>query len=321
MKHAVLIMAHKNKEQLIRLIRALACDEFDFFVHPDVNWDLSSEDLMDIETCADNVHLASKRIHGELDHWSLPQITLNLIDDALKEEQKHDTKYSYFLLLSGQDYPIKSKSYILKFLEEQYPNPIIDIEAYSEKTWIASKFNLNHWIREIDKIHDKYSPGIIRKLIVSPYAIGDFLEKHFFGTPKQRLKKQGVELYGGSQWWILSHKSINAIQNRLNRKIYKAFKRAWTPEETFFQTMLMNSEGEAYTKDILHDNVWGEQNNMTYSNFITPKKGFIGHPHIITTHDFERIMGKNELFARKFDITIDEDIIDRIDEVIDENYS
>lgn len=33
MKHAVLIMAHKNKEQVIRLIRALACDEFDFLCY------------------------------------------------------------------------------------------------------------------------------------------------------------------------------------------------------------------------------------------------------------------------------------------------
>ena len=319
MKHAVLIMAHKNKEQLIRLIRALTCEEFDFFVHPDSNWDLSNQDLKDIETCAENVHLATKRIHGELDRWSLPQITLNLIDDALKLEQKFDTGgYSYFLLLSGQDYPIRSKSYILHFLEEQYPNPVIDIESYSENTWIASKFNLNHWVREIDKIQDEYSPGIIRKVKVLPYAIGDYFEKCFCGTPRQRLSKLGLELYGGSAWWILSHKSIDAIFNRINRRIIKAYKRAWTPEETFFQTMLMNSKEKASAKELLHENTWGKQNSMTYSNFITPQKGFVGHPHIITTDDFDQIMDRKEIFARKFDMYIDVQVMNQIDEVINE---
>ena len=84
MKHAVLIMAHKNKEQLIRLIKSLACGSLDIFVHLDKNWKLSREDLSDIAGCADNVYLCSTRIHGELDNWSLVEITLNLIDDAIK---------------------------------------------------------------------------------------------------------------------------------------------------------------------------------------------------------------------------------------------
>jgi hypothetical protein len=88
MKHAVLIMAHKNKNQLIRLIQSLSCDSFDFFIHPDARWNLSEQDLCEIQDCADNVHITSKRIHGELDHWSLPQISLNLIDDAIEYQNK-----------------------------------------------------------------------------------------------------------------------------------------------------------------------------------------------------------------------------------------
>lgn len=35
--HAVLIMAHKNKEQLIRLIKSLSVEEMDVYVHLDKN--------------------------------------------------------------------------------------------------------------------------------------------------------------------------------------------------------------------------------------------------------------------------------------------
>lgn len=37
MKHAALIMAHKNKEQLIRLIKAIATDNIGIFFHLDKN--------------------------------------------------------------------------------------------------------------------------------------------------------------------------------------------------------------------------------------------------------------------------------------------
>lgn len=313
MKHAVLIMAHKNKEQLIRLIRALACNEFDFFVHLDSNWNLSENDLNDIVTCADNVYLASKRIHGELDHWSLPQITLNLIDDALKKEQKIDKGgYSYFILLSGQDYPIKSKAQILRYLEVKYPNPLIYVVDYDAEYWVRSKFLLVRWSHKIDEVHDRMKPGLLRKLRVAPYVIAEKLEKTLYGTPYERVTKYGIELYGGSAWWTLPHCVIDYIREMIkyNPKFIKEYKRTWTPEETFFQTMTMDY---LFRRDELQI-----MPTPTYPNFETPTKPFRGHPHIITIEDFDRIMGKKELFARKFDIDIDMRIMNVIDEVINE---
>lgn len=320
MKHAVLIMAHKNKEQVIRLIRALACEEFDFFVHPDIEWNLSAQDLKDIESCADNVHLASKRIHGELDHWSLPQITLNLIDDALANESDNGVEYSYFLLLSGQDYPIKSKKYILNFLEKQYPKPLIHVEKYEREHWVQTKFMLVRWSHKVEDVHEKMKPGLLRKICVVPYVVAEFFEKHFYRTPYERVIKHGVNLYGGSQWWILPHGVIDYIKDKEEKdpKLIKEFKRTWTPDETFFQTMAMNSPYAKYyiDDDEIYDHGYRIIPSMTYPDFVTPTKGFIGHPHIITCDDFDRIMAKKALFARKFNVKTDAKVLDMIDEVI-----
>ena len=84
MKHAALIIAHKNKEQLIRLIRKIACESIDVYVHLDSKWDLSKQDISDIANCVSNVTVIKKRISGELDKWSLPQIALDLALEALK---------------------------------------------------------------------------------------------------------------------------------------------------------------------------------------------------------------------------------------------
>ena len=320
MKHAVLIMAHKNKEQLIRLIRSLACPDFDIFVHPDSHWKLSKKDLFDIKTCAVNVTVAKKRIHGELDNWSLVQIALNLIDCAMGTGKN----YSYFLLLSGQDYPIKSREYILSFLKEHYPLPMIHCESYDDEYRVRSKFMLVRWMNNTEAVHKKMKPGIMRKLRVLPYVIAEKLENKFYGSPYERLKKYNLELYGGSAWWILPAGVIDYIDKVRKEQplLIKEYKRTHTPEETFFQTMAMNSPYADRLKNApdIYDNAErGDMPCMTYANFITPTKPFRGHPHIITTEDFNRIMAKKALFARKFDVNVDETVLDMIDVVIKDN--
>ena len=49
MKHAALIMAHKNKRQLIRLIKAMPTEDIDIFVHLDKKWKLTKEEIAEIE--------------------------------------------------------------------------------------------------------------------------------------------------------------------------------------------------------------------------------------------------------------------------------
>lgn len=232
MKHAILIIAHKNKEQLIRLIKSLDCDEFDFYVHCDKEWSLTITDLRDIENAGRCVHITKNCIHGELDKWSLVQIVLN----TLHEIEIIDN-YNYYLLLSGQDYPIKNNEYIIDFLEKQYPKPLIHCEKYDETYWIRTKFMLVRWGHKIDEMHNKFKPGLIRKVLVAPFVIAEFLEKTFYGTPYERVSKYGYQLCGGSQWWILPKEVIEYVLEQIdtNFKFIKEYKRTWMPDETFFK--------------------------------------------------------------------------------------
>lgn len=320
MKHAALIMAHKNKEQLIRLVNAISCENIDIFIHLDKKWKLSQKEIDEIKNCSKNVFVIKKRIHGELDNWSLPQISLNLIDAVLKKEKDFGYTYSYFMLLSGQDYPIKSKQYICGFLEEQYPKPLIDYELAQDENWVYYKYQLTKYENKITDIQKKRKKGIIRTFLVGRCLLLYKLEKLFRGIPWNNLQKKGFKIYGGSQWWILPHGVIDYIkeQQRHNRKVIKELKRAWTPEENFFQTLAMNSPFIKYVveNDPIFNIGVGNFKAMTYCNFITPTKGFRGHPHIICAEDYDRIISKKALFARKFDINIDKEILDKIDKYI-----
>ncbi|WP_279167047.1 beta-1,6-N-acetylglucosaminyltransferase [Thomasclavelia cocleata] len=97
MVNAVLIIAHKNKNQLIRLIKSLEDNEFDIFVHIDKKWKITKEEIVEIKRATSHVTVLDKRISGFLDTWSLCQITIELIKKALIKNKN----YKYFILLSG----------------------------------------------------------------------------------------------------------------------------------------------------------------------------------------------------------------------------
>lgn len=260
-------------------------------------------------------------MHGELDKWSLVQITLNLIESALENEKQNGIEYKYFMLLSGQDYPIKKKEYILNFLEKQYPKPLIDIcEICKIDSWGGKKFLHVSTLNKIDAVYKKHPKGLLRKIKVAPLVIKQrFLEK-FIKTPFEKLDDLGLTLSIGSAWWILPREIITFTENfvKTNKKAVKIYKKTWTPEETFFQTMVVNHElYKLYDeKDEIFEK--GDQKCMTFANFFTPTKGFRGHPHDILTEDFDRIMAKKQLFARKFNMDVDAKVLDMIDEAIKE---
>ena len=191
MKHAALIMAHKNKRQLIRLIKAVRTDKIDVFVHPDKKWKLSKADISEIEGVADNVFVLKNRVHGVLDRFSLPKIELNLIAAAIKREKTSGERYGYFMLLSGQDYPIKNRSYVQDFLDKQYPKPFIDHEIAETGNWVWGKYQLAKYNNKIDEIHRQRKKGLIRKILVGFCVLGYKLEKFFRGIPWEKLQKSG----------------------------------------------------------------------------------------------------------------------------------
>ena len=310
-----MIMAHKNVEQLKRLIKNLECEDFYFFIHLDKEWKLSGEEIEGIRLTTSNVYVIKKRIHGELDKFSLVQIALNLSDAALEVEKEQNIKFSYFLLLSGQDYPIKNTKYILEFLKQQYPKPLIDIDTYKQGNWLAKKFELVKWVNKMDRVLLQEKPSLKRKIKLFYYILANKLESISKGSPYERLQKHNVQLGGGSAWWILPHGVIENIyhQRISNKKLIKDLKSVWTPEENFFQIMtLMCDEANLMVEN---DEIYDEnsQQCMTFANFITPTKPFRGHPHTILLEDFDRITSKKALFARKFDVTIDKEILDKID--------
>lgn len=310
-KVAYLIMCHKNKNQVNRLVEKLKSEHSVCFVHVDTKANFKTSEIVGVKT--------KKSYHGTLGSYSLVEISNELLKSAKEYETIHNIHFSYYCLLSGQDYPIQSIETINKQLEKHYPKPYIDCTPCSPGNWIWNGAKECAWymkiIRSINRMIPNYS--IVRKTVKVPFWICNRLARPFMNVKKD-LSKNGVMLYGGSAWWVLPDDMVEYILN-VAKEINKGNKFCplidiAVPEENYYQTILMNSKfGNELT---VNPPEMVEQNCKTYANFSPPGKPFIGHPYIFTIEDKEMLKGlsKEKFFARKFDEEIDSTILDWIDE-------
>ncbi|WP_435134195.1 beta-1,6-N-acetylglucosaminyltransferase [Formosa sp. A9] len=103
-----LILAHKNPEQLKRLIDRLDDSCSKFLIHIDLKSDITP--FVDLIKTA-NVQFIVNRVNCVWGDYSQVAATLNLIEIALQTSSE-----GHVILLSGQDYPIKNSLFINDFL-------------------------------------------------------------------------------------------------------------------------------------------------------------------------------------------------------------
>jgi hypothetical protein len=312
-----LILFHKNPDQLILLINSLMNPNSYFFIHIDEKTDFK---LLSSFNNNPKVVILNKRINVYLSTWKLIDATNELIKTAKEYSSFNNIKQAYYILLSGQDYKVKSRKHIDNFLFLNYPANFIDITPFHKKNWIYYKFNTIKFLEYRNNLKRKLGNNVIffifNKLIVLLELILTFFKRFF----EEELNSNNV-YYGGSAWWILSDTFIDYYLNQVYLKGFYYFlkeKILLTPEEVFFQTIIMNSP----FKEKLHVNHYSirEQNCLTYSNFKPYSDSkFTGHPYLISKEQISAlILDPNYLFARKFDILIDSTIFDSIDNLIQE---
>lgn len=316
MKIAALIIAHQNIEHLIRLIKRLQHQEIDIYVHIDNKW--KDFNLEQLKKSGVFVQVLPYRGSGQLDNWELVDITLRLIEYA-----KSRDSYSYYMLLSGNDYLLANTDTIVSRLRESYPRDFMDCTPYAQDNWVGTKF-LRHYSYSLDAyLYNLQTGKHIKRILRGILRRIDYLKSNFVKLPYEVLEMGGIKIYGGSAWWILSDVSINYIHEfvQSERTAVSALMHTWTPEEIFFQTVCMTSK-EISSHIEVNDQYEREQNCLTYAYFtdsyVKPlKKPFKGHPYIFQYDDkdfVDKLLSQNKyFFARKFDVRVSSEIMDYID--------
>jgi hypothetical protein len=309
MKLYYLILAHKNPEQLARLVGRLVHSEAEFYIHLDAHVDVRPF-VKKLEKYP-AVHFVpeEKRAHVTWGDFSMVEAMLALLD--MLDGQLHDL--GYCVLMSGQDYPIKSNREIEAYFEQHYgmnfingtklpvefwPNHGMDrIGAYNFHPLKRERFNLSVyplWDKRFYRLGHIY--GICNFLWRHPRQIG-VLRKMFY--PKRRCPGRLIP-HGGSQWWALPVETVKLIADflRQNPAYIQYHKYTHVPDELFFQTIVYS----LCAGDKIAD-------SLTYVNWARK-----GCPLPVTfTHADAGELDNDQLFARKFDLDADARIFDILD--------
>ena len=194
-------------------------------------------------------------------------------------------KYDYICNISGQDFPIKTMPQLINYIKENYGSEFIENKPYSlDDTW---------WQENASRIN-KYS--FINMKFKGKYKI----EKLFNTITPIRKHLNNIVFSGNSGWFCLSNEAVSFVISsyKQNKNLNRYFKFVWGADEIYFSTILYNST--------FKDKLIG---NLLYTEWLPSDKL---HPKVFTAKDKLQLKQSNKFFARKFDYTIDKEIIDYV---------
>jgi hypothetical protein len=284
MKIAYIILAHKNPDQIQRLVSRLGADHSDIFIHVDLGAQAEIYSAMQqlLAGCS-SIHWLP-RFHSHWGSWGLVQASLSGLEEALQVD------CDYALLLSGQDYPIKPGLCLVNFLEEQLGTSYLQYHQLPSTLWPpdgSSRYTRWHF-------NLGWKDSAVRKLT------NRVLNRAFNTLVPNRTLPDGLAPFGGWQWWCLHRDCINYVLEFTvtHRKTVEFFKHVRIPDEMYIHTLLMNSPLRPSIQNCL----------LTFTDWQGPP-----YPRILNQSDFEKLKNSELFFARKFDSVVDEEILDRID--------
>ncbi len=249
--------------------------------------------------------------------------------------QNIDVEWIFFL--SGQDYPIANLSEIEKFYIESGYDAFISGVSIEDKrrcdqvacgkgqqdTGISgcpdckSRYYYRYYdisgavrfagrlplVRSLMKrFMERYSKNDLKFRIRSyPFHKGgNFL----LGIRNKKLFSSGLKCYKGLCWFAMNLKCLEKMLEfiRKNPGYKRHYQRTIIPDESFFATILFNLPGLKVC-------------NENY-RFIEWKNHKAANPEILKNEQFDRIINSGKHFARKFDIKVDNVVINRLFEYI-----
>lgn len=283
-KLAILVLAHKDVVQLNRLLASLEHPDIDVYVHVDAKQD----DFFRQNIRAGRAIVLPKDESCSV-NWGdigFPIAALKLLRLASSQ-----ATYNHYMLISGQDYPVRPMSELLDFLSKggDYLDFVEGIRFDSRyllyyPSWLIGK---EVWKRPIR--------GIYKCLGMGPFA-----------RILQRKNRPFYKPFCGSSWWVFRGTVVNWILSELERepRWLSFYSNSLNPDEGLFQTLYMNSP------------FVGQNNNiLTYIDWSANGPS----PEVLTVKDFDSIIQSKKFFARKMDTESSTLLLNLLDDAVLDN--
>lgn len=283
---AYFILVHRYPNQFKRLFKAIYDPNNVYVIHVDKRSDKTlHKELKTFLVDFSNVHILPRQnvVWGG---YSMVDVELK----GMKKLLSLDVKWDFFINLSGQDFPLQNQTTIKKFLQaNKRKDFILFADQAVERPNTLNR--INNYFVEIDD--------------------------GFSGVPYERAFMPEVIPYIGGQWKMLSRKTCMFIcKNSQVKKFKEYYRNTLIADEGFFQTVLMNTT----PKKILENDdkraiIWIPDIALNSKITAIDTQSLVDsgeiklRPKTFTISDLGFLLESKALFARKFDETVDDEIL------------
>ena len=213
--------------------------------------------------------------------------------------------FDYVFLLTGQDYPIKPNTCIESFLHKENGKEFISYYSFPNKAW-----GENGGMRRIEQWHfrvlEDWPVRFLRAFVHLPSKkefkskVKSLIYSSVNNMFVKRTLPGNLKPFGGPGYWCLTRACAEFIHDYVqkNPRVVKFFRYVDIPDEIFFHTIILNS---SFASNVVNDDLRCID--------ISEGRG----PRIWRKSDLEILAQSKGLIARKFDTTVDREILDLID--------
>ena len=309
------ILCHGNFAQVARLIEALYTPDDVFLIDIDDGKYCDSTEIDGFTSKfarETNIHIMRDANIG----WGASGTLRKTIRGAF-ELLRLDTRWQYYIVLSGQDLPLKNIATIKAELavgaarEANYLRyGATEVLVPNELPVISQSKRIELWgDRGHTKVYAK--PGAINpqtnhgaRWLVDVTEVGEQGEVYIGRCDELLLKRRRTfferyPYFEGPNWFNL-HRSLLEfmIDDPFAYELYDVLRGTFIPDESFFQTYIMNTR--------FRDTV-----DWNYGRLIL-RPGPKPRVKVFTEEDWPQISECPELFGRKFDTRESPEIVDRV---------
>jgi len=215
-------------------------------------------------------------------------------------------RYDWLINLTAQDYPVTPIQEIESFLATTPRDGFMRWWNVlgPDSPWSRRKARARYWHRY------RLLPARFTLVLRALRLLTRISPFHFYfdygpaiGIRRFRVPyHDGLHCLGGRSWWTIRHAVASFVLDfvRQNPDFVRHYEGVITPEESMVQTILVNSS----SFDLVND-------DLRYIDYSAATRG--GAPRTLTVADLPLLATGRYHFARKFDLGVDSEVLDRID--------
>jgi len=302
MKFAFIVKAHKNPAQVRRMIARFHFPGASFYLTIDKNSDFRAFQ-QEIRKLDSNIPCFWVRPLRD-GTWSGPGLVLSSLD-ALKTILEQGERPRQIFQVSGQCYPIKPLEQFVEFFSSLGNRFVMGCTPPPYPSWQDGGWRrLDHyhyilpkWL-PFDKGWREYPDESQRRSLKS-MVLNAWLKSRF---PLPRIHPSYVRHYFGHAFWSLTPEAAEYVLSfhQAHPDFFRHHRHTFALDEYFFQTIVGSSEK------------WSQlitQSRQHYCDWNAPVR-----PAVLTMAHRDALRKTECLVARKFDDTVDSEILDWIDD-------